>query len=612
VWEAALSARLRGQPLPGLAPEPSRLQQLVEIFGLSPYERDVVAVLWTTACAPQWRGEVAGRDVFPGHVTVAGVAHTFGHAACARLSSESPLLLWRIVAEHPFVEGSAALSLDPQLLAWLEGRHDLDRALVGRARLLHARFELPSWRLDARAGELGAGLRDGDHWRVRLLGGDLAAAESYAAALANRLGLLALRVQAEAGSSDETHERAVRVYRQAYLDRCAPCWEARESGLSCLDELPPFPLQFLLGGEAPVATESIRDVDVVLPELDAGERRTLWLRCVPAAASWPAAALEDLALRFEASPGDILRAAGRRPRNAGEAAACVRETWVDDLGGLAQSLACPFAWDDLVVPAPVRERLEEITFEARERARLWAQPEAARLYPQGRGLVALLAGPPGTGKTMSAQVIAADLGLELRRVDISRILSKWVGETAQHLQRVLSSAASRRSVLLFDEADALFGKRIESDTRSTTAQDHFVNMDLGHLMIALESYTGVVLLATNLRANIDAAFVRRIRHSVELPMPDGAAREAIWTRTVAALCGSPLPAPIREAVRRVARVESSGAQIKNAALSAAFAARRARQPPDADLFGRMLARELAKDGAGMSAREMAATLEAVS
>jgi len=448
-------------------------------------------------------------------------------------------------------------------------------------------------------------LQANERWRIRLCGGDSTSAHACAAALAGRLGVLALCVNAEAASSEEARERAVRVQRQAFLDRCALCWSARDAPLAWPGEVAPFPVQFVVGSDALPADARLRDIDILLPEPDASERRALWLSATPAAAAWPAHALDDLALRFDASPGEILRAAATEPRDAEEAAARIRTATLDDLDGLAQRLACPFTWDDLVVPAGVRERLEDVAFEARERARLWASPDAARQYPQGRGLVALLAGPPGTGKTMSAQVIAAALGLDLLRVDISRILSKWVGETAQHLQKVLSSPSSRRAVLLFDEADALFGKRIE-DARQ--AQDHFVNMDLSHLMVALESYTGVVLLATNLRANVDAAFVRRIRHSIDFAMPDMAARGAIWLRAMQALFGAPLSDQTRDAAARAARIEASGAQIKNAALSAAFASRRLQRAPDAELLGSMLARELAKDGAGLSAREMATTL----
>jgi SpoVK/Ycf46/Vps4 family AAA+-type ATPase len=606
-WEANLRARFEGKRSAGKKTRHGRLLRVAELFGLGPFEVDLLAVLWTGAYAPQWRAELAAVDVLPGHVTVLGVARAFGHAPRVRLASESPLRLWHMVAEHPFVEGTAAVSLDAHISAWLDGEAELDRVLIGQVELLQPRFELASWQLDACAAELDAGLRRGDRWRVRLCGHDTVAAQACAAALARRLGLSVLQVQAGALAGEEGHERAVRVLRQAYLDRCAPCWHATDALRAASSEVVPFPLQFVIGSEGIASTHRQRDFVITLAEPDAEERRSLWRAALPGAASWPREALDDLAFRHEASCGEIMHAASRQPRDAHEAALHLRSAVLDDLGSLAQRVACEFVWDDLVVPAPVRARLEEIVFEGRERGRLWSEREAARLYPQGRGLVALFSGAPGTGKTMAAQVIAAELGLDLLRVDISHILSKWVGETAQHLQKVLSSAASRRAVLLFDEADALFGKRVE-DARQ--AQDHFINMDISHLMIALESYTGIVVLATNLKANLDSAFVRRIRHAVDFPMPDATARTAIWTRAAQALFGAPLKPQLLEAVARVARIGASGAQIKNAALSAAFAARRLRSVPDATLLGEMLGRELAKDGAGMSARELASTLEA--
>jgi SpoVK/Ycf46/Vps4 family AAA+-type ATPase len=206
---------------------------------------------------------------------------------------------------------------------------------------------------------------------------------------------------------------------------------------------------------------------------------------------------------------------------------------------------------------------------------------------------------------MAAQVIAADLGLDLLRIDLSAVISKWVGETAQHLQKILSARSSRRSILFFDEADALYGRRVE-EVRN--AQDRFANMDVSHLMVALESFDGIVLLATNLRASIDPAFIRRIRHVVDFPRPDAPARREIWSRVVGALFGPKQAAELSADLARVSAIESTGAQIKNAALSALFASRRTGAPPDAQLFGRMLARELAKDGAGLSERELETVL----
>jgi SpoVK/Ycf46/Vps4 family AAA+-type ATPase len=159
-------------------------------------------------------------------------------------------------------------------------------------------------------------------------------------------------------------------------------------------------------------------------------------------------------------------------------------------------------------------------------------------------------------------------------------------------------------VLFFDEADALYGKRVEA---VRDAQDRYANMDVSHLMVALESYDGIILMATNLRANIDGAFMRRIRHCVEFPRPDQQARRAIWQRVIAGLVA---PHALTACdLDRLARLDATGAQIKNAALSAVFAARRAGTPPDTRLLGRMLARELGKDGAGLSQRDLDAMLE---
>jgi len=260
----------------------------------------------------------------------------------------------------------------------------------------------------------------------------------------------------------------------------------------------------------------------------------------------------------------------------------------------------------MVLPEEVRQRLLDIAFEAQERSRVWAQPEAARLFPYGRGLIALFAGPPGTGKTMAAQVIASELGLDLLSVDISAVVSKWVGETSQHLQQLLSSPAARRAVLFFDEADAFYGKRVD-EVRD--AQDRFANIDTSHLMTALEAYPGIVLMASNLKSNIDPAFLRRIRHVVDFTKPDAPARERLWRQTVAALCTPEQVDALSTALPRLARVEATGAAIKNSMLSSLFAARRAGTPPDLRLLGEMLARELAKEGAGLSPRDLDSLLE---
>jgi SpoVK/Ycf46/Vps4 family AAA+-type ATPase len=163
-------------------------------------------------------------------------------------------------------------------------------------------------------------------------------------------------------------------------------------------------------------------------------------------------------------------------------------------------------------------------------------------------------------------------------------------------------------VLFFDEADALYAKRVE-EVRD--AQDRFANLDSSHLMTALESYPGIVLLASNLKANIDSAFLRRIRHVVDFPKPGAAARQRIWRQVVQALFPHEHARALDGDLVRVARVEATGAVIKNAALSALFATRQSQRAPSVRLLGEMLARELAKEGAGLSTRELDGLLEGV-
>jgi SpoVK/Ycf46/Vps4 family AAA+-type ATPase len=178
---------------------------------------------------------------------------------------------------------------------------------------------------------------------------------------------------------------------------------------------------------------------------------------------------------------------------------------------------------------------------------------------------ALLYGPPGTGKTMTAEVIAGDLNLELYKVDLSMVVSKYIGETEKNLGAVFNEAQSMNAVLFFDEADALFGKR----TEISDSHDRYANIEVSYLLQRIETYEGIVLLASNLKGNIDDAFVRRFRFIIELPFPDCENRHKIWLRQF------PSSAPLELDIEFSAIAETyqlSGGNIKNAALRAAFSA----------------------------------------
>jgi hypothetical protein len=533
-------------------------------------------------------------------MTVLLIADLFGHERRPRLSSGSPLLLWKLIHEHELLNGGAALTIDPMILAWLEGRHELDRSLANHTSVLLPGLELPEWPLDGVVHWVNTALSERASVRLLIRTSDKIAARWFAAAFGQRVGLPILDV--DAAIPDGCPDVAVRLHRQAFLDRSVPLIPIVHSDLCDPPAVIPFPVQIVHGvGDVSPAGKDVVDYDVQLSAPDPESRIMLWRRLWPPSLSWKPDSLQQLALCHEAELREIVAAASGRPANAQEAATYLRASLPSDVGLLARRIEPSFGWDDLVLPPQLIDRLRAIAFEGRERARLWADPSAARMFPYGRGLVSLFSGPPGCGKTMAAQVLAADLGLDLLTVDVSSVVSKWVGETARNLQQLLSSRSAQRSILFFDEADALYAKRVDE---LRDAQDRYANYDSSQLMTALESYPGIVVLATNLSANIDSAFLRRIRHAIDFPKPDSASREQIWRNVVDALFPKAQVRRLRPNLHKVAEIEATGAIIKNAALSAYFSSCRSGKAPDARLLGEMLARELGKEGAGLSARDL--------
>jgi hypothetical protein len=357
-------------------------------------------------------------------------------------------------------------------------------------------------------------------------------------------------------------------------------------------------LQFIVGetDEFVQSAKGIVDHRIEMPVLALEERRRLWLQLVPAASKWPADALEALIQRHQTDIGQIATAAEKAIDTVAEASDLLRSMFRHRLGNLAQQMTCAFQWEDLIVPDWIRLSLEDFAFEASERALLWERPEAQRLFPQGRGLVALFTGPPGTGKTMAAQVIARDLQLDLFRIDLSTVVSKYIGETSKNLERILSRAQRMDAVLLFDEADSLFGKR----TDVKDAHDRFANADTNYLLQAIEQYPGVAILASNKKANIDAGFTRRLRYVIDFPKPDAPQRLQLWRRVVSELVGSACVATLDSDLGRLAEaVELTGAQIKYAILSAIFIAHRENTEVTLKHLMRGLERELMKEGHGL-------------
>jgi SpoVK/Ycf46/Vps4 family AAA+-type ATPase len=242
-----------------------------------------------------------------------------------------------------------------------------------------------------------------------------------------------------------------------------------------------------------------------------------------------------------------------------------RQTFSHRMGGMAQRIPTGFRWDDLVLPAETLEAVQEVVRFAKHRPFLLEQWGFAAKLPYGRGVSAILAGPPGTGKTMVAQLLAHDLGYDLYRIDLSQIVNKYIGETEKNLAKIFEQAEQSHAVLFFDEADSLFAKR----TEVKSSNDRYANLEVNYLLQRMETYDGVTLLATNIEQGLDEAFKRRVRFSVQFELPEEGERKRLWISMF------PPKVPLDPNINWdliASRFVMAGGYIKKAALRAALIA----------------------------------------
>lgn len=559
----------------------SRLGSLAGAFGLGP---DDLALL-LLALAPEvnerylrlfayLQDDVAAQFLTPGlALRLLGETRAARVGLRSRFAPDAPLVRHHLVlmgaADAPLPARSLMVApriarwvlsgeaFDPSLASFVErvdgqeGRPALAAIVDGL--LAAAGDDVPVLQLDARsardareaAGHLA--LRRG----CPLLVADLAAAE--------RLGI------------DPSGPAAAALVREARLQGAALLvLEPDESVAALIQRTAGAPQPLLVHGSVGEATRRVLTVPV--PGLTLAERRDAWTALLAElGVDLDAAAL---ARRFRFSPGQIAqvlddardRAAGRglaKPDAEAVLAAC-GESFLPDPGPLAERVPARRSWDELILPSESRELLDELVSQIERREQV-LEAFGDRLRPGERGIQALFSGPPGTGKSMAAEVIAHSLGFPLFRVDLSSVVSKYVGETEKHLGRVLDAAEDAPCVLLFDEADALFGKR--GEVRG--GQDRFANLEVSYLLQRLEAFDGVAILTSNLKRNIDEAFLRRFTFVVDFPFPEADERRRIWERVLP--IDFPLAADV--SVHDVAsEFKLAGANIFSVAVAAACAA----------------------------------------
>lgn len=260
-----------------------------------------------------------------------------------------------------------------------------------------------------------------------------------------------------------------------------------------------------------------------------------------------------------------------------------------DLGALARKVQPNYRWDDIVLPPDAQTQLREICNQAKHRHLVYEEWGFDRKLSLGKGQNVLFSGLPGTGKTMAAEVMATELQLDLYKIDLSQVVSKYIGETEKNLNRIFNAAATSNAILLFDEADSLFGKR----TEVKESRDRYANIEVGYLLQKMEEYEGIAILTTNVRGNIDDAFVRRLRFIVDFPLPTEKQRRQIWEKIWPDMTPRSSDLDLDFLARKF---EIGGANIRNIALAAAFLAADEGIPINMDHVIRAIRREYQKMG----------------
>ncbi len=410
--------------------------------------------------------------------------------------------------------------------------------------------------------------------------------KTAAEAICNELGMSMLVVNSKALMKDQALETIKPVLREALLQNSSMYFEGFDGLLKeenmgvtgLLMELDHFPNLIFLSGEqywepaGVLKNHSFISQAFPLPSLML--RKRLWESMLDGDAP-DDADIGALAGKFNFSGGQIKDAISTArnvliAKNPGNSKLSME---VLNMGCKAQSnrnlvafarkIEPHYTWEDIVLPDDIKKQLKEISGYIKYRGIVYTDWGFDKKFSLGKGLNALFSGPSGTGKTMSAEIIARDAGLDLYKIDLSNVVSKYIGETEKNLSKIFKEAETSNAILFFDEADALFGKRSEVKD----AHDRYANIETGYLLQKMEEYEGVVILATNLSKNIDDAFLRRLHFVIDFPFPDENQRKLIWSGIFPE--GAPRAGDI-DYKFFAERLKLAGGNIKNIALSSAF------------------------------------------
>jgi ATP-dependent 26S proteasome regulatory subunit len=567
---------------------PATLQTLCRAFSLTDFERDVLLLCVGMELDSGFAGLVAAiqGESRTANPTFSLALSLLPNAHWSALTPEAPLRRWRMIELSTGSSFSASpLSLDERVLHYLAGVPQMDARLAGLAHQVSLVPDIPASHhtivermLIAWSGnkELEQGLV------IQLNAKSPGDTRAIAAQACFQAGMTLYSIEARDIPANAMERDALaRLWeREAVLGNVILLVECDDvtHAANVISFASSISVAILISSRDPLPLRRQNSLLLDVPQANTTEQVTLWRHALGAPAENLNGQIQNMVSQFNLGAEAIYAASTQ---------ALEYDTQIDDddmatrlwnicrtssrqrLDELAQRIEPVATWEDLVLPEAQLQTLRHIVAHVRQRAKVYDNWGFRAKSARGLGISALFTGSSGTGKTMASEVLANELNLDLYRIDLSQVVSKYIGETEKNLRRVFDVAERGGAVLLFDEADALFGKRSEVKD----SHDRHANIEVSYLLQRMEEYSGLAILTTNMKKALDKAFLRRIRFFVQFPFPDMEQRTEIWR------CIFPADTPVKGLRHeQLAQLNVAGGNIRNVALNAAFLAADANEP----------------------------------
>ena len=561
------------------------LETIVQVFGLSGFEKNILLLCTGVELDAQFSillSKINGNS----QPSFALALSVFNKSHWSAISPGGALRYWNIIEiGNGSIKTQTPINIDEHILYYLTGVGTVNEKLLSFADFVNI-TENPSPKLQQNLNKLIAEkLQDKKIFPSIILAGNDVRDRSIAANyIADKTGLQLFRIPAfslPTGNADAS-ELANLWNREAMLSRYMLMLDCDQVELS--DKHTFQSLQYFV---SKIKSPLIISTDSWIPEWDGAklimdipkptsqEQLTLWRSLLGESQAGTNGMLDRIVSQFNLTHSDIRKAASEMnglgiKEQEKDAMEIEKKLWTicsqharPQLDDLAQRIEPVATWDDLILPEQQKNILREIIVHVKNRNTVYNRWGFATKGLRGLGISALFAGESGTGKTMASEVLANTLNLDLYKIDLSKVVNKYIGETEKNLKKIFDAAENGGAILLFDEADALFGKR--SDVKDS--HDRYSNIEISYLLQRMEAYRGLAILTTNMKSALDKAFLRRIRFIIQFPFPDATQRAQIWNNIF------PGAMPVEKLdMDKLSRLTIAGGNIRNIAMNAAFQA----------------------------------------